>query len=194
MNKGELKGLVSEYLKRSDFDAVFNTWVDFATIRIGRTLRAQDNLVQLNIPALANPEVLPADYRAMRSVETVQSSTTYRLQAVESAVNLLALTGSFPVAYRIEGFNLQVRPYAAANVNLAYWASPAPLPTDGSTNAILTAQPMLYLYGTLIEGAIWAQDPASAQGYIAVYENEVGQLNAAGSESWGGDTPVMGVG
>jgi len=194
MNKGELRVLVGEYLKRTDFTAVFDNWVRFTSVRIGRALRGQDNLEVEVIAALANPQPLSLQFRQMRSVESQQLNSTYRLQAVDGAANLLALTGSFPVAYRIEGFSLQVRPFQALPVTLAYWKEPDALPDDSSTNAVLEAQPMLYLYGCLVEAAIWAQDPGSASGYLSVFDNEVATLNVQGSEANGGDTPVMGVG
>jgi len=64
---------------------------------------------------------------------------------------------------------------------------------DGETNAELTAQPMLYLYGCLFEAAIWAQDNELAASRLEVYLGEVADLNVQGSNVNAGDTPTMGI-
>lgn len=194
MNKGELRTMVIGYLKRSDFSSVeFDQWVNFAGVRIARALRGQDNLVALVITPAVNPVTLPADYRAMRSVESSQNNSTFRLRAMDAAFNTLPLSGGgFAVAYRIRGFEMELRPFAAMPLTLQYWQAPGALVTDNETNAVLTAQPMLYLYAVLMEAAVWAQDANAAQAYAGVFGTEVEELNIQGQNANLGDTPTMG--
>lgn len=194
MNKGELRTMVIGYLKRSDFSSIeFDQWVRFANVRIGRSLRGQDNLVSLAVTPTVNPVALPLDYRAMRSVESSQNNSTFRLRAMDAAFNTLPLSGGgFAIAYRIRGFQMELRPFAAMPLNLEYWQAPAELVTDNQTNAVLTAQPMLYLYAVLMEGAVWAQDANAAQAYAGVFGTEVEELNIQGQNANLGDTPTMG--
>ena len=195
MNKGELRALAVSYLKRSDFSAAdFNAWCTFAASRLGRALRAQSNLVAVTLNAVANPVALPPDYRAMRSVEVGVSNGTFRLSVAEADLNSVPLSsqGGFPYAYRVEGLNMEVRPFSAVPLMVKYWNEPAALIDDSSTNAVLSAAPQVYLYAVLIEGAIWAMDAGAASGYVGVFNAEVEQLNLSGSYANAGDTPAMG--
>lgn len=197
MNKGELRTLVGEYLHRNDFSAtLFDRWVEFAAVRIGRRLRGQDNLRIIMETPVASPLVLDPDVRAIRSIEAVSGTGTIRLRSTEQGLNLFNVAGSgsswpgsTPMVYRVEGFEVELRPFYTVPLSLAVWFQPAALLMDVSTNVVLTAQPQLYLYAVLVEGAIWTQDAQLARGYSDVFESEVAQLNAQGSNV--ADTPYM---
>lgn len=196
MNKGELRTTVAEYLHRNDFSAtLFDQWVAFTTRRIGRMLRGQDNLTELLTTPTSNPVVLPPDFRAMRSVEWTGNNASYRVESSEQALNAypLATGGSVwqggPYVYRLDGFLMELRPFFEVELTIRYWRQPAELVSDSATNDILTAQPQLYLYGALIEGAIWTQDANLAQGYVSVFGDEVMTLNNQGANV--ADTPQM---
>jgi len=115
MNKGELRQLVEDYAKRTDFSAsTFDRWVEFTTVRIGRTLRGQDNITQLVATPVSSPYLMPLDFREMRSVEGTQGNATYRLRSVDSYANLVTVAGDgLPMVYRTQGFLVELRPFQA---------------------------------------------------------------------------------
>jgi hypothetical protein len=194
MTKTELRSLVEEYLKRSDFSpTVFDFWVRATLLRLGQQWRGQDNLIELVLAPVANPVLLPPDYRAMRSVEWSGTNSTYRVRSMEAGINQLMLAGGSagPVGYRVNGFLLELRPFFAVPLTVRYWREPPALPLDSSTSVELDAQPQLFLYGCLIEGAIWAQDVAGAQGYVSVFDSQVETLNDQARSANAGDTPAM---
>lgn len=193
MNKQELRELVVEYAKRSDFSAaVFDRWVTFTNIRIGRWLRGQDNIETMTVTPTPLPYLLPFHCRALRSVEGVSGNATYRLQSVEAFANVVSVAGGgTPMVYRVNGFEFEVRPFQAVPLTLRFWSEPASLLADTDTNAVLTAQPMLYLYGVLFELSVWASDREAAAGHMQVFLAEIEQLNGQGASLV--DTPVMGV-
>lgn len=193
MNKAELRALVSDYIKRTDFSAsTFDFWVNATSRRIGRALRGQVNLVSVVLTPLANPVALPVDMRQIRSVERLgdAGNSSYRLVAVEAGLDRFVKNNYGPLVYRAEGTSIEIRPFQSVELTIWYWGEPAPLVADGDTNAVLTDEPELYLYGCLSEAAIWGQDPESAVGYIQVFDAEVGALNVQG-QVLAGDTPTM---
>jgi hypothetical protein len=196
LNKVELRGVVEEYLKRTDFSAaLFDYWVGLTSSRIGTTLRGQVNLVVTVLTPVVNPLQLPLDLRQVRSVEWFGNNASFRVRSAEAAINTLPLAGQSPgpLYYRVAGFTMELRPFFATPLTIAYWSAPAGLPIDSSTNDILEAQPQLYVYGCLIEASIWAQDPAMATAMAAIFNDEIAKLDLQGSNVNAGDSPAMGV-
>ena len=66
-------------------------------------------------------------------------------------------------------------------------------PAGSTVNAILTNYPNVYLYGCLIEAAIFEQDQQAAAGYLASYNASVSGLNARTQRITGSSVPVIRV-
>ena len=64
-------------------------------------------------------------------------------------------------------------------------------PTGATVNAILTGYPDVYLFGCLIEAAIFTQDEFAAQRYLQLYNASVAGLNARTQRITASAAPVI---
>jgi hypothetical protein len=91
----------------------------------------------------------------------------------------------------ISGTNFRVKDDpAGATATLRYYQKLA-TPTGATANAILTGYPDVYLFGCLIEAAIFTQDEFSAQRYLQLYNASVAGLNARTQRITASAAPVI---
>ena len=64
-------------------------------------------------------------------------------------------------------------------------------PSGATANAILTGYPDVYLFGCLIEAAIFTQDELGAQRYLQLYNASVAGLNARTQRITASAAPVI---
>jgi hypothetical protein len=64
-------------------------------------------------------------------------------------------------------------------------------PAGAIVNAILTGYPDVYLYGCLVEAAIFTQDQDAALRYIPLYNASVSGLNARTQRITASSVPVI---
>ena len=64
-------------------------------------------------------------------------------------------------------------------------------PAGSTVNDILTDYPDVYLYGCLVEAAIFTQDEAEAQRYLQLYNASVAGLNARTQRITASAAPVI---
>ena len=91
----------------------------------------------------------------------------------------------------ISGTNFRVKDDpAAATATLRYYQKLA-TPSGAIVNAILTGYPDVYLFGCLIEAAIFTQDELGAQRYLQLYNASVAGLNARTQRITASAAPVI---
>ena len=194
-DKADLVTLVESYIHRanSTVDDNIGTWIDFATARIGRDLRSQENLISVDLSPVANPVVLPDDYRAMKVIQYPGDGNSDRaLRSVPSpTIAQITNTGSSPALYAVSGFNLTVKPFQAKVFTVTYWQEPGALVVDTDENDVLTAYPYIYLYAVLIEAQAWLQDFVQRSHWTATYAGEVGLVNEQSQSADIGNAPAM---
>lgn len=78
-------------------------------------------------------------------------SLSYEPPSVFYPASYGRLGGSWPSAYTIEGTTVKISPSLSGTAKMVYYARPAAMTVDGSTNAILTSWPGVYLFGCQIE-------------------------------------------
>ncbi len=91
----------------------------------------------------------------------------------------------------ISGTNFRVKDDpAGATATLRYYRT-LETPTGATVNAILTGYPDVYLFGCLIEAAIFTQDEFAAQRYLQLYNASVAGLNARTQRITASAAPVI---
>lgn len=191
MNRGELELLVAQYMHRGDLTNNIPGFVDLATQRLGRMLKSQVNEITANINPTVNPSPLPADYRGMRAVYSMEDRGPVTLQSQNiSRINRFANTGS-PTAYNVQGKAILIRPFREGTYELHYFAEPAALGSAASENAVLSEYPYLYLYACLVEANIFTKDPEQASAMLEILAGEVFEVNAMSGAARAGNAPQM---
>ena len=194
-DKSDLVTLVESYMHRSDatMDNNIGAWIDFATSRIGRDLRSQANEVALDLTPLANPVVLPANYREMKVIQYPgDGNADIPLRSVPpSTIARITNTGSSPAVYSVNAFELIIKPFQDKTFSTVYWAEPDALVADTDENDVLNAYPYIYLYAVLVEGNAWVQDFAARSNWLATFAGEVALTNDQSQQADVGNTPAM---
>jgi hypothetical protein len=91
----------------------------------------------------------------------------------------------------VSGTNFRVKDDpAGATATLRYYQKLA-TPTGATVNDILTSYPDVYLFGCLIEAAIFTQDEFAAQRYLQLYNASVAGLNARTQRITASAAPVI---
>ncbi|HEY9211813.1 MAG TPA: hypothetical protein VIQ29_03050 [Ancylobacter sp.] len=91
----------------------------------------------------------------------------------------------------VSGANFRVKDDpAGATATLRYYQKLS-TPTGATANAILTNYPDVYLFGCLIEAAIFTQDELATQRYLQLYNASVAGLNARTQRITASAAPVI---
>ena len=188
-----LQDRAARYLHRTDFTVDdFNGAIAATAEELGRVLRTPENLQEVSFSPAGDPETLPGDYRAVLSVEVQGWGGWYPLESIgRHRVRDLPRVGE-PAFYQISGRSLSLVPYASREVRVRYYAPPSELgvlPT--STNEVLAAYPLLYLYRVIAELALITQDVELVGQYMAQFDAAVASVNLAASNAQVGDAPAM---
>ncbi len=113
-------------------------------------------------------------------------------QRVIDGYGAAAVGGQKLIAVSGTNFRVKDTPTTSPVVTLRYYQK-LTTPTAAAANAILTNYPHVYLYGCLLEAAIFTQDAPSAQAYLAVYNAAVSGLNARTQRITASANPIMRV-
>ena len=176
---------VSEYSGRDDFMQMFPRFLSFAEIKLSRELRVSGMETTSTVTTdVAGSASLPTRYVEMREFK----DSTGRILEGTSVPGADWLHGPYsgtPQTYYIKGGSIYVVPYAAADFTASYYASIPPMAYDAlsgrTTNWLLDAAPMVYLYSIVAEVIGWAvatgreTDPARLQAVSALRRAEIDQ-------------------
>ena len=177
----ELIDTVADYGHRSDLtDQIGDTFIPFASLRLGQSLKSIENEVVVTLQPTANPFELPDDYGSIRSLEFLQAGGPRTLRSTgRHDINRFSTTtgtGGFPRVYNVLGGKIDARPFLAGDYDLNYYSVPK-LDAINTTNDVLDAFPNLYLYASLIEFHTWTQDREQRETVLKTFVDEVGLIN-----------------
>lgn len=179
-NFDELTELVADYAHRPELlERVQNVFVPFASIRIGRDLKARANETSADLSGAAgNPIELPENFGSIRSVWYNGNRGPHSLVSRDdNTINSYPIQGgSRPRAYMIRNKELHVRPFVAGSFSINYFRIPE-LTASAPVNDVLEQFPMLYLYAALVELHVWTLDAEQRSIALATYGDEVKLIN-----------------
>jgi hypothetical protein len=78
--------------------------------------------------------------------------------------------------YTITGSTIKTTPMGSGSVVITGPVKFTALSNSNTTNAILTSYPDVYLYGTLHQAALWRQDDAATQKWLAMFEKAIDRM------------------
>ena len=184
------------YIKRSFNIDRQDTFVQLSELRIVRDLRARENLIKTTIVPTSNLLDLPADFIDLREISYKNGNRVVVLSSVgRHRLSIATSQTGRPGVYSIIGEQMEVGPITMPDeFTLWYWQKQPPLVNPTDTNVLLTSYPYIWLYGMLIEGAVYIQDDTMRTVAVETYTNEVNRVNVRESEGRFGEAPVIGVG
>ena len=188
--RAQLTSDLTSWLSRDDIgeSPLFDSLLRNVEARIRRDVRAREQEVRLELSVSAQYTDLPEDYLRMRSI-TIDSELDreidfYPPQALRKSpvwVNRSVLSTGQPQAYSIESNQLVLAPAPNADspvdITLVYVSSLPPLSRGEDTNFVLREAYDLYLYGLLVEAAIFLEDQELLEQYKARYNESAASYN-----------------
>lgn len=175
----DLQTSIAAWLMRDDLTAAIPDFVALAEADMNQRLRLRAMLTTAEVDAAGGD--LPADCLAVRSVELADYGHLSFAADAETAQFSAAYRGASARWFSIDGNSLVVSPTqaGAGTVTLRYYARIPALSDDNQTNHVLTANPALYLYGSLVQAAPYLLDDARIQTWGSLYESAASGLQGA---------------
>ena len=177
----ELRDAIIDYAHAPHLaDRTENFFIELATLRIGRDLKSLANEKTEPFLDQTSPLVLPLDFGQIR---TVQFSDSRGPRILESrTLNTLwplQRGGSRqPLFYAIQNGSVIIAPSQQGDYEVNYFSIPE-LTASNPTDPALTAFPMLFLYGGLLELHVWTGNAPARQQALDFYTSEIRQINKA---------------
>ena len=195
----DLKGQISAWRERAGdggFAGQIDTFIRLCEADVNRQLRVQDMEASAELLPVDGAYNLPSDYLEWRRV-TATTTPRRKLDFLSSETldrSYPHRAAGMPSAFTIEGNRLIVMPVTASAIELDYYRQIPPLSDGEPTNWLLARHPDAYLFGTLLQAAIWEGDQAAAQAYRALYVEKLAYAEQAdmGARFAGGSARVRG--
>jgi hypothetical protein len=206
---GGLKAGVLAWLARTGdafLDSRFDDFLLNCERRIYYGHATDDPANPLRSDALRIPEMETADSAFALTSGTVAQPATF-LELISAQLNspqgplqivsqrtldgygTQSLGGTRLIAVSGQNFRLLDAP-TSGTATLRYYQK-LTTPTGATVNAILTGYPDVYLYGCLIEAAVFTQDQPGALSYLQLYNASVAGLNARTQRITASSVPVI---
>lgn len=161
---------LANWSERSDLTALLPDFVNYAQQEIGRTLRANVNLMTADVTVSGEFVTVPTGFRAMKRFyydTTPRRTITMCSPEMRADVTAEYASGSYATHAAVEGGNLAFGPVptGGGTARALFYATPDALVDDTDTNAVLTLYPFMYLYGALAELFRYLEDNDKADRY-----------------------------
>ena len=181
----ELKTSIGDWLNRSDLTSVIPDFISLAEAQVERTLRTRQMSVRANASFDAQYGAVPADFLETKSLKLTSTNPQTPLQflsidALDNEMTKYTASGK-PKFFGIVGGQFRIVPTPDANytTELIYYAKLTKLSSSVATNWLLTANPDIYLYGSLLQAAPYLQDDARIQTWATLYERALNDSQTA---------------
>jgi len=177
-----LQTALANWSERSDLTALLPDFVNYAHQEIGRTLRANVNLLAADVTVSGEFVTVPTGFRAMkRAYYDTTPRRTLIMCSAEMRADIVSefASGTYASHVSVEGSSLAFGPVptGGGTVKTLYYATPTALVDDADTNAVLTLYPFMYLYGALAELFRYIEDDNNADRYETRFRGLIKDTN-----------------
>lgn len=173
----ELQTAVASWMNRTDLTATIPDFIVSAEGRIARDLRVSRMITTgtLTTTIAARGVTLPSTWLEFKSLRVADKPLSY--VPAETINDYDDITDAN--VYSIEGGQLLLGPIPATayTVDIKYYSRITALATT-TTNWLLTSHPFVYLYGALIEGAIFTMNDGAASKWGQLYQKTIDELHS----------------
>jgi hypothetical protein len=189
----DLLTAVANWSGRSDLTSRIPEFIELTEAKMNRKLRTKDMETKNTSFSITGEYV--AQPTGFGGVVSWYLNTTPRRKLELLPPDLQTVyygsTSGIPKFYAIEGSNFKFAPppNATTSSTLTYYLQVPALTVGNTTNWLLTANPDAYLYGLNAEAAAFAQDFATAEGWLAKMYMVLEEIVAISREDkWGGNS------
>lgn len=173
---------IATWLNRDDLTAVIPSFVRLAEADMSSRMRLRAMLTRSTTTTGATGyEILPSDFMQMYRL-TLDGEEVGFMPAIQVTGYAQRYVGEAPMYYTILGQQLQfapIGPTSGGSLEITYYARPIALSATNQTNAFLSANPALYLYGSLVHSAPFLGDDQRVGTWGALYQQAIDAVQNA---------------
>ena len=165
-NFGTLKTAIADTLDRQDLTSAIPTFVSLAQAQFNRVIRSHRQITRGSLTIDAQFEALPADWletiRITMDANPIRVLTQISMDDLTRYRTAIDNTTDAPVYFAHNGTDIELFPTPSTSYTgeITYYAKVTALSADGDTNWLLTNNPDIYLYGSLVHTAPYLKDDA----------------------------------
>jgi len=165
-NFGTLKTAIADTLNRDDLTSVIPTFVSLAQAQFNRKIRSHRQITRGSLTIDAQFEALPADWletiRITMDASPIRVLTQISMDDLTRYRTAIDNTTDAPVYFAHNGTDIELFPTPSTSYTgeITYYAKVTALSADADTNWLLTNNPDIYLYGSLVHTAPYLKDDA----------------------------------
>ena len=198
----ELKAAVADWLERSDLDSRIPDFIRLTEVSLNRTLRHPSMETRATATCVSTSDEpqfisLPTGFQSMRRLQltTVSVGNVLEFRSEAQLARYRQSIGDAvgqPRYFTVFGDELELCPTPDANYGLemVYRDTISALSTSNTSNWLLTDAPDVYLYGSLLQAAAFA-DQDKILIWKAAYDQSYNELLLHGRKLKYGPTPIQ---
>ena len=177
-----LQTAVANWLDRSDLTDRIQEFIDLSEARINRNLRLRlmETTATGTLVAGTRDYTLPTDYIQARTFYLTTDPIVPLAYVTPEIMNRIwaGSTGGTPETFTIigEDFRLGPAPASADGYSMLYYKRIPALTPAATTNSMLTQNPDIYLYGSLLEAEPFLMNDQRVQLWATAYRQAVNDL------------------
>ena len=178
----DLTTSIANWIARSDLSAVIPEFIQLAEDRINNDVNARDMETITTVTATAGNAYINLPAGVLEIERIVVNDTPLRvltpISADQMATAYVNGTSAKPANYSVIGGQVQLAPIPDSDYTIEIvYTSAVPSLLTNSTNWLLTRNPSVYLWASLIEAAAYIQDPDKMNIAQQKYQEAVARLN-----------------
>lgn len=180
----ELKSAVADFLNRDDLTSAIPNFIALAEATLNRRMRAPEMVTRATVTVDAEYENRPADWmETIRYQITTNPITVLEFVTPEEAIiqKTKFSTSGVPLFFSTVGTQFQhvPAPDTSYTGELMYYARIAGLSDSNTSNWLLTANPDIYLYATLIQSAPYLKEDERISVWAGIYDRLMAEYDVA---------------
>jgi hypothetical protein len=185
---------VSNYLDRTDLDAIIPTFIELCESKLKRKLRhwKMEKRATANTVVGQRTLALPSDFLEMRAIKLNTDPVVTLEYLTPTVLNYSSTSTGTPHYYSIisNEVHFELTPAEVFEVELYYYAFEN-LSGSGDSNWILEEYPDIYLYGSLLEAESFLKNDIRLQVWKMGFDEALAQLNKSGRISSVSGAPLI---
>jgi len=171
----ELQSTIGDWLNRDDLSSVIPTFISLAETELNRQIRAPEMVTRSSVTIDEEYEDRPADWlETIRYQVTTNPITVMDFVTPEEAIiqKTKFSASGVPIFFSTVGTQFQhvPAPDSSYTGELLYYAKIPALSDSNTTNWLLTANPDIYLYASLVQSAPYLKEDERVSVWAAIYD------------------------
>jgi hypothetical protein len=192
----DLQTSIANYLARSDLTSIIPDFITLAENRLRRELRIRQMLKSVTTSTVSGDATveLPSDFLEIRDFVVMTNPIQPLSYSSPSSLSNDPRTSEVgvPKSYTILASEFQVAPApdGVYTLKLLYYAAPAYLSSNNTTNVFLTTAPDGLLYGALVEAEPYLMNDARINTWGSMYDRAISSLIKSDEEGQYSGVPL----